>query len=183
MEAPISLDAFAGRVCSSSNFSFAWQWFHCMPPFEASPANARAILDTVVESPECHRFLRDSFASDSGQTFSIQPLHEHCGFVRTGGAFEQTLARAAADRLGAYSRDLSEATPAQVREVHDLFGSLGAYSAYELVRGEVAECAGCARYDSILFTNWFYDVAWDWCFCLIWESKSLAWVGCLTDTD
>ena len=182
VESPIAINAFAARVRSSSNFNFAWQWLSCQPHCSASPANARAILDAVVQSPEAHRFLRESFTEDP-RSFSIEPLHEHCNFGLASDVFEQTLARGAADCLGAYSRNLRDATPAQAQEVKDLFGAVGTYSAFELCRGQAAGCSVCAQYDSHLFTSWFYGVAWDWCFCLIWEARSLAWVGCLTDTD
>ena len=42
-------------------------------------------------------------------------------------------------------------------------------------------------FGAILFgmfcVQWFYGVAWDWCFCLMPHGKPIAWVGCLTDTD
>jgi hypothetical protein len=99
------------------------------------------------------------------------------------GAFEQILARAAADQLGAYSRILSEATPAQVAEIQALFGSLGPYRAFELNPGSVSGCPTCRHHNNHLFTSWFYGVAWDWLFCVRWTNSPVTWIGCLSDTD
>jgi hypothetical protein len=184
--APVSLEALAARIRASSNFRFCWQWFSCDPPCEASPAAARRILDQIASEADCHEFLKSEGASvDSNEKFKIEPLHGHSTVVRADGDFEKILARAAADHLGAYSRDLSDASVDQVQEVRNLFSSVGPYSCFELTPGEVTGCETCGVYHPLLafFTNWFYGVAWDWCFCIIWPTRSLVWVGCLTDTD
>ncbi|REK07882.1 MAG: hypothetical protein DWQ37_20985 [Planctomycetota bacterium] len=115
--------------------------------------------------------------------FSIEPIHEHCSFEECNVEFANVLARAAADRLGAYSPSLSEASPRERARIGDAFGAIGPYVAFQLLPGRVQDCEICASYCSYLFTNWFYGVAWDWCFVLLWRDSDLAWVGMLTDTD
>jgi len=117
-------------------------------------------LARVVEAPDCHAFLRESFEVGPGESFTIESVHEHSNLAIADGSFEQTLARAAADRLGAYSRDLSDATVSQVGAGRDLFGAPGSYSAFVLTPGTVAGCPVCADYNGHLFTSWFYGVAW-----------------------
>ncbi|MGA2498169.1 MAG: hypothetical protein ABSH20_10530 [Tepidisphaeraceae bacterium] len=137
----------------------------------------------LVNLPDCHRFLRDSFDAMYDREFSIEPLHEHCEVVPCGTGFESTLAVAADDHLGAYSRDLRGPTATEVSQIRATFSSVGEYTAFELRPGNLAGCALCRNQNSHLFTNWFYGVAWDWCFVLTWASQKIAWVGCLTDTD
>jgi hypothetical protein len=178
--APVALEPLTARIRASSNFRFSWQWFSC-PPFPATGAGeVRDILGAVIDRPDCHAFLIDSLERGP---FTIERLHEHVGFVRSDGSFEQVLARAAADQLGAYSRILADATPDQVKEVRAIFGALGTYTAFELTPGNVAACPACKDYNNHLFTSWFYGVAWDWTFCVRWTERPFAWIGCLTDTD
>lgn len=179
----ISLEALAAQIRGSSNFRFSWQWFSLGAPMAPSPRAARSIFDKVISQPECHRFLRDSLEDSAQQTFEIAPLHQHCIVEDTTSSFAGTLARAATDRLGAYSRTLVEASPAEVEAVRRTFAPAFPYSAFELQPGNRRDCAGCAGHNNHLFTSWFYGVAWDWCFCLLPHDKALAWVGCLTDTD
>ena len=183
-DAPVSLETLARRIRESSNFLFAWQWFSCDLPCEASSAAARRILDHVARDAGCHEFIKTGGAFDEND-FRIEPLHEHFIVAPADGTFEMTLARAAADHLGAYSRDLSVALPEQVQEVRSLFSTVGPYMCFELTEGNVAGCPTCSVYKPLLasYTNWFYGVAWDWCFCIIWPTRSLVWMGCLTDTD
>jgi hypothetical protein len=139
----------------------------------------RGILGAVIDRSDCHAFLIDSLERGP---FIIERLHEHVGFV-VSDSFEQVLARAAADQLGAYSRILSDAPPDQIKEIHAIFGALGPYTAFELTPGNVSGCAVCKVYNNHLFTSWFYGVAWDWLFCVRWTERPLAWIGCLSDTD
>lgn len=182
-EAPVSLSSLQKAIQSSSNFRFASQFFTIGGRSKADSETARALLSSVIEAPDLQAFLRDSFAPVTNETFSIEPLHEHALLARADSEFEQTLANAAADRLGAYSRNLSDAGNEQVQAIRQLFASLGPYSAFELVPGTAAGCPTCKHHNGHLFSSWFYGVAWDWCFCLIWPASSLAWLGCLTDTD
>ena len=99
------------------------------------------------------------------------------------GSFEQVLARAAADQLGAHSRIQSNATPHHVSEVRALFAALGPHSAFELTPGKVAGCPACKHHNNHLFSSWFYGVAWDWLFCVRWTEQPFVWIGCLSDTD
>jgi hypothetical protein len=137
----------------------------------------------VIETPNLHAFLRDSFAPLNNEAFFIEALHEHALLAAADTDFERTLAKAAADQLGAYSRNLSNANEAQVQAIRQLFASVGPYSAFELTPGTAIGCPTCKNHNGHLFSSWFYGVAWDWCFCLIWPTSSLAWLGCLTDTD
>ena len=182
-EAPLSLEELARRIRKSSNFRFEWRWFRRTGASGVSAEAARQVLDDLVADPESHRFLRESFDPMYDSSFEIRPIHEHCLVEPRSEEFVDILARAAADRLGAYSRHLAEASRWQRRRVHALFGKLGEYAAFELLPGSAAGCDTCASTGSHLFTNWFYDVVWDWCFVVLWEGSDLAWVGLLTDTD
>ena len=182
-DAPVALAELAERVRRSSNFRFDWQWFALDAPMSASPSAARRILETVVSAPACHRFLEESFKDLYEPAFKIEAIHEHCRTVDVTHDFERILARAANDGLGAYSRELIDARPSEVMAVRELFGPAFPYSVFDLRPGEVANCRGCEPYNNHIFTNWFYGVAWDWCFCLMPHGKPIAWVACLTDTD
>lgn len=181
--APVSLGDLAARIRRSSNLRFNWQWFSLDAVPAASSSEARGILDNVVREPACHRFLQESFKDLYEPTFKIEPIHEHCQVVDATHDFEGILARAATDRLGAYSRELTEAPASEVMAVRAIFGPVFPYSVFSLQAGAVANCAACESHYSHLFTNWFYCVAWDWCFCLLPRGTATAWVGCLTDTD
>jgi hypothetical protein len=115
--------------------------------------------------------------------FRIEPVHEHCRIVSATGEFEDILARAANDHLGAYSKELIAANTQECEEIKGTFTAPGVYFPYQLLPGEVPGCAICGDYDNHLFCNWFYAVAWDWCFFLTWPDHNLLWMGCLTDTD
>jgi hypothetical protein len=180
VDAPLSLAPLAAPVRASSNFRFVWQWFSSPETAQRGVDEARDILGAVIGRADCHAFLTES--ADSSP-FTIEPLHEHAGFLVADGSFEQVLARAAADQLGAYSRRLTPATPAQVSKIQALFGSLGRYRAFELNPGAVAGCPTCKHHNNHLFTSWFYGVVWDWVFCVRWIGSSLTWMGCLSDTD
>lgn len=180
IDAPLSLDALAERVRASSNFRFSWQWFARAEHGRTGAEVARGTLEQLIERPDCHRFLVDSAVE---LPFTIESLHEHVELVQADGEFEQVLARAAADRLGAYSRILGSSTSDRALEIRALFGSLGAYRPFELTPGQVRGCAACKHHNNHLFTNWFYGVAWDWLFLLSWTERPLVWIGCLSDTD
>lgn len=181
--APVSLAHLAARIRRSSNFRFEWQWFSLDAVPVACAAAARGILGSVVSDPACHRLLQDSFENLYEPEFRIEPLHEHCRVVDAGDGFAGTLAQAATDRLGAYSRELIEAAPSEVEAVRNIFAPVWPYSVFSLEPGNESGCPACADFNNHLFTNWFYGVAWDWCFCLLPHGKAIAWVGCLTDTD
>jgi hypothetical protein len=180
IDAPIELEPLAARVRASSNFRFSWQWFSCPPSASTETGEVRRILEAVIDRPDCHAFLNDS--RDPGP-FTIERLHEHVGFAAADGSFEQALARAAADQLGAYSRTYLAATPDQAKEIRDIFGALGPYRAFELTPGNVVGCSTCKHHNSHVFSSWFYGVAWDWLFCVRWTERPFAWIGCLSDTD
>jgi hypothetical protein len=143
-------------------------------------AEARRVLGAVIERPDCHEFLIDPLQRDA---FKIEPLHEHVGFVAADSSFEQVLANAAADRLGAYSRIHYDVTPDQVSKVRAIFGALGPYAAFELTPGSVSGCPACKSHNNHLFSSWFYGVAWDWLFYVRWTERPLLWIGCLSDSD
>lgn len=181
--APVSLAGLATRIRRSSNFRFNWQWFSLEAAPTPSPTEARRILDNLVSAPESHRFLQDSFSNLYDASFTIEPIHEHCNVVETTHDFDALLARAATDRLGAYSRQLVAAPASEAMAIREIFGPVFPYSVFSLEPGEIASCPTCKRYNNHLFTNWFYGVAWDWCFCLLPHGAPTAWVGCLSDTD
>jgi hypothetical protein len=181
--APVSLGDLATQIRRSSNFRFDWQWFSLDTVPVASPTAARRILNDVVSEPECHRFLRQSFSDLYEPAFKIEPMHEHCRAVDITHDFDGILARAATDRLGAYSRELVDAPASAWMAVRRILGPVFPFSVFSLQPGDVTTCPVCAKYNNHLFTNWFYGVAWDWCFCLLSHEAPTAWVGCLTDTD
>ena len=172
----------AGQIRRSSNFRFSWQFYQFEGFDPCSSAGVRESLSLIIDTPHLHRFLRDSFADVPCDGFEIEPLHEHCHFV-VASDFESILARAAADRLGAYSVDLHEANLAECALIGDLFRMVGEYQAFELMSGNVPGCAVCRTRNNELFSTWFYGVAWDWCFIVTWPKQKVLWLGCLTDTD
>jgi hypothetical protein len=182
-DVPASLDEVAARVRHSSNFRFAWRWFDLGVATSGLPTDAELVMSTLIATPTCHAFLRDSFNPMYDPTFTIEPVHEHAQFREATLEFEKTLARAAADRLGAYSRHLTDAEPADVGMVRRSFSSAAPYTAFVLEPGRATGCSVCKAHNGYLFTSWFYGVAWDWCFCLLSRARPLAWVGVLTDTD
>jgi hypothetical protein len=172
------------RIERSSNFRFAWQFFRLEQGRVASPGHARRVLETVITSPHCHRFLRSTFDPMYDADFTISPLHEHATIADAEGEFPNTLAAAAEDRLGAYSHHLRDATPKEAARVRRIFSAAGSYRAFQLLPGSNTACQLCRQHhNNHLFSSWFYGVAWDWCFVLGWPEAGLAWVGCLTDTD
>ncbi len=181
--APVSLEGLAARIRRSSNFRFNWQWFTLDAVPVVSPSEARRILGNVVSEPACHRFLQESFKDLYDPAFKIEPIHEHCRMVDVTCDFAGVLARAATDRLGAYSRELIDAPPSEVEAVRRTFGPVFPYSVFSLEPGSAAGCLACKSHNNQLFTSWFYGVAWDWCFCLLPHGTTTGWVGCLTDTD
>jgi len=182
-DVPASLDEIATRVRRSSNFRFTWQWFELGAATMVLPADAARVMGAVIATPTCHAFLRDSFDPMYDHTFTIEAVHEHARFREATLDFERTLARAAEDRLGAYSRHLTDADPADVDLVRQASGTVAPYKVFILEPGQTTGCAVCQAHNGYLFTNWFYGVAWDWCFCLLSSTRPLACVGVLTDTD
>jgi hypothetical protein len=179
----LELERLAERVRSSSNFRVAAQLFHFDAACKPTSRTARQILDTLCMVPEFQRFLSDDLSPLPVESASTLQLHEHCVMGLANGAFEQTLARGAADRLGAYSRSLAEATASEVEEVRAIFSAQGVYAPFELRSGDVSGCSTCQERNGHLFSDWFYAVAWDWCFCVICEDRKMALVWCMTDTD
>jgi hypothetical protein len=179
---PLDFERLAARIRRSSHFRVAWQLFEWAGPCKATPRLARQVLETIVLVPELQTFLASSEPPFT-KPLNVHQLHAHCAFKPAGGTFERTLARAAADRLGAYSRILDEAAPDQIREVEKVFQALGPYVPFELLPGQVAGCLECRGHNGHLFSDWFYGVAWDWCYCVIWEGRRLVGLLCMTDTD
>src|SRR5947209_6410980 len=124
-DAPFSLDDLAARIRKSSNFRFSWQFYQCSGIDPQSPANIRQALEAIIATPELHRFLRESFEPMYAQAFEVEPLHEHCRVDAADDEFENILARAASDHLGAYSQQLRAATAVEKKAVQDLFGCAG----------------------------------------------------------
>ena len=178
----LDLADLAGRIRASSNFRFNWQFCECAGIDPRSPAAVRDALDLIVADENLHRFLRESFDDSYDGAFEIEPVHEHCR-VEAAPDFETILAAAAADRLGAYSQDLQQATAQECAEIAELFHRPGDYCEFQLLPGNVPGCSLCGTHNQHLFTNWFYGVAWDWCLLATWPDRNLLWLGCLTDTD
>jgi hypothetical protein len=181
--AGVSLEEVAGRIWRSSNFRFSWQWFARDAQIEPSAIEAHRVLAEIVNSPPHHEFLRESFSDLYERNFRIEQPHEHSQFIEGTKDLEATLARACGNRLGAYSPMYTEPDLAYDEMVQRAFSSVSPFVAFQLQPGSVAGCPTCSEHGSHLFTNWFYGVAWDWCFCLFPRDRPFVWVGCLTDTD
>ena len=184
---PIS-DAFdlqhlAASIRRSSNFRFAWQFYSVTAADLDSVGTVAEILSVIIAQPGLHAFLAISLDEIYPRDFQIEPLHKHASIVRDETSFLDTMARASLDRLGAYSRDLSRSTAEEREPIHKLFSRMGRYSAFTIASGINSDCNICRHHNSHLFSNWFFDVAWDYIFLLSWPRESLFWMGCLTDTD
>lgn len=177
----ICLDDLAARIRGSSNFQFAWRFFETRGLDLESAQDIRQALDRIIASPPLHEFLRSSFPPIYHGSFSIEPLHEHCRVVITED-FENVLARASNNNLGAYSPILRDAEISEKAEINKLFSTLDRYRPFQLLPGKVPGCVDC-RPNSHIFSTWFYSVVWDWCFLVSWPSWGILWVACLTDTD
>ena len=179
------LESLQKEIERSSNFRFAWQFFDFGLVDGTMPWGAEAILDRVTSDESCHRFLADTFDPMYRSSFKIEPIHEHASVAPARGEFERTLAAAANDTLGAYSRYLRDGTPAEAAKIRAVFERLGPYYSFQLLPGSHPSCDVCSTTSlkNHLFSAWFYGVAWDWCFVLTWRQLERAWVGCLTDTD
>src|SRR5437773_2756717 len=105
-DGPFSLNDLAARIRKSSNFRLSWQFYQCSGIDPQSPANIRQALEAIIATPELHKFLQESFEPMYAEAFELEPLHEHSRVDAAAGAFENTLARAAGDHLGAYSQQL-----------------------------------------------------------------------------
>ena len=182
-DGPFSLDDLAARIRKSSNFRVSWQFYQCGGIDPRSPAIIRQALEAIIATPELNKFLQESFEPMYAEAFEVEPLHEHCRVEAAASEFENILARAASDHLGAYSRQLRDATAAEKQEIKELFGCIGEYRAYELLPGSVAGCPACRNLNNHLFSSWFFGVAWDWCLFALWPRRNVLWVCCLTDTD
>lgn len=181
-DSPFSLNDLAAQIRKSSNFRFAWQFYQCSGIDPQSPPKIRQALEAIIATPELHVFLKHSFKPLYDDEFTVEPLHEHCQVDATSD-FENILAQAAGDRLGAYSQELCDATEQEEQAIKERFECLGEYRAYELLPGNVAACPECRHHANHLFSSWFFGVAWDWCFFVLWPRRNLLLVGCLTDTD
>jgi hypothetical protein len=181
-DSPISLDDLSTRIRQSSNFRFSWQFFQSIEFGFGTAVSILPALEAIIADSHLHSFLRDSFDSIYADAFAIEPLNEHCEIASADEDFENILASAAGDHLGAYSPQLRSATATERQEISDLFGAIGRYDAYLLLAGAVSGCPQCT-YSSQLFSTWFYGVAWDWCLFAAWPDQNLLWMGCLTDTD
>lgn len=180
---PFDLSEVADAIRRSSNFRFAWRFFSLYTNNLRSYATVAAALDAIILQPELHSFLADSIDDIYPRKLEISPLHIHASIVNDNGHFLDTMTRASLDRLGAYSRDLSNSTSKERAPIHKLFSSIGPYIAFHTQPGSRPDCEECRSYNNDLFSNWFFGVAWDYTFLLTWPSASVLWMGCLTDTD
>ena len=178
-----SLESLAARICASSNFRFSWQFYRFTGIDPRYPVGIRRALADVIAHPDLHRFLRDSFVPAYDPTFHIGPVHEHCVIANDPDAFANTLATAANDHAGAYSKTLRDATTPEKQQIHDRFSTIGDHHAYDLRPGNLPDCPRCRDQDNHVFSTWFYGVAWDFTLFATWPAQKLLWMGCLTDTD
>ncbi len=92
IEDPRALSRLGTRIRASSNFRFEWQWVGFSEVPGDSRAFARALIDSLIQDPACHRFLRESFVPMYAPRFEMEALHEHCSFDSNAGAVESLLA-------------------------------------------------------------------------------------------
>lgn len=177
------LQHLAASIRHSSNFRFEWQFYSVTDADLDSIGTVAEVLSVIIAQPTLHAFLANSLDDIYPRDFQIEPLHRHASIVRDGASFLDTMTRASLDRLGAYSRDLSPSTAEEREPIHKLFSKMGRYSAFAIEPGRNADCDVCRYHNSHLFSNWFFDVAWDYIFLVSWSHASLFWMGCLTDTD
>lgn len=180
---PFDLNPLAERIRACSNFRFAWQFFATSGYDLFAKTSARAILDAIVDREDLHAFLRSSMDAIYPREFTIKRLHPHCSLNLDNDVFVDTLARAANDRLGAYSRSLHESSAAERQPIDALFSKLGKYNALHTVPGKSPDCETCQHHNSDLISSWFFDIAWDYTLLVIWPERQIVWLGCLTDTD
>jgi hypothetical protein len=180
---PIDFTQVASKIRSSSNFRIAWQFFMLDEINAIRPTACRAFLEAIVSVPEWHAFLRDSFDDAYSPEFEIYPMHGHCEIRECTEDFVDTFAQAAFDLLGAYSRVHRRSTVEEREYIETLLSPLGRFEAYSIFAGTEENCHVCRQYDHWLFTNWFYDVAWDFAYFIVWPDRKIVCVCCLTDTD
>jgi hypothetical protein len=183
-QAPIDLRDLARAVRASSNFPFEVIFFRWEGDGRPVAEEARTVLETFIATPELHAPLRERFHGGyrPGTHFETSPLEAHAAVVAAGEEFEGELARASLDRAGAYSRSLQPASTEEARIVSEMFGALGRYEVAKLAAQPVPGCPTCG-WDSHLFSNWFFGVAWDWCYVVLWREGHTAAIVCMTDTD
>lgn len=178
-----SLEKLAHEVRQSSNFRFSWQFYRYEQVTSDLMLLVRQALDMVTTQPDCYRFLEKSFEPLYEKRFWIKPVHEHCTIRKAAGEFENILASAAGDHLGAYSNVLRVAADEEKDQIKRLFNQAGTYVPFMLMPGKEPGCQTCAELNHDLFTSWFFGVAWDWTLLAIWPETRYLWMGCLTDTD
>ncbi|MHB0959629.1 MAG: hypothetical protein ACYC0X_29450 [Pirellulaceae bacterium] len=173
----LDLRELAGRIRGSSNFRFAWRFFSVDGCDLRRADCIWRVLSLIVEAPALHSFLRDTVDDIYPRTFTIDQLHEHCAIESSLDDFLDTIARAANDHLGAYSRALRPSTFEERQAVAALFGSIGDFVAFGIGPGADAECNVCQQYNHQLFSSWFFGVAWDFTFFVTWPKLGLLWMG------
>lgn len=179
----IDLTQIATSIRASSNFRFAWRFFRVTGIDLRSHGGVMAAFNAIVDQADLHAFLRGTLDDIYPRDFTIERLHKHCSLTTAKGQFLDTMARAANDRLGAYSRSLSASTSVERGVIESLFSRLGHFYAFTTTPGSQDGCEICARHNSHLFSNWFFDVAWDFTFFVTWPDVETLWMGCLSDTD
>ena len=179
----LDLSDAASQIRSSSNFRLAWQ-FHLVDVVRSiDSTTCRRLLDAIVEDSKLHEFLQCSIDDIYPREFEIEPLHSHCEIHECTDDFVDTFARAIFDHLGAYSKDLRQSTVDECDYVRRLFLQLGHFETFSIYPGTHAECLECQQYNHQLFTNWFFDVAWDFTYFVAWPDHNIVCVICLSDTD
>jgi hypothetical protein len=171
-------------IRASSNFHFEVIFFRWEGDGRPVAEAAHTVLETFIATPELHSPLRERFHGGyrPGTPFEISPLEAHAALVAAGDELEGELARASLDRAGAYSRSQRPASADEVGVVAEMFGALGRYEVAKLVAQPVPGCPTCG-WCGHLFSNWFFGVAWDWCYVVLWREARTAAIVCMTDTD
>lgn len=77
-----AIEALGRRIQASSNFRFAWQFFHLSEFDPRLPVTALSVLQAVISQEPCHQFLRETFdpmydssferVSDDGSVMTFQ---------------------------------------------------------------------------------------------------------------
>ncbi len=177
---PIDMSDAASKIRASSNFRFAWQ-FHQIDGVETVDANAcRALLNAVVADPTLHEFLRSSIDDIYPREFEICPLHDHCQFANAPMILSIPLLAVCLTTWARIHATFENRTPTNAALCERHFRLLGDFAAYSIFPGNDPDCDECKQYNHQVYSNWFFDVAWDYTYFVVWPDSKIVWVGCFS---
>ncbi|PHR88853.1 MAG: hypothetical protein COA78_36165 [Blastopirellula sp.] len=141
------------------------------------------IIEGLRNAPQHHSFLADQDPQSEGEQYTFDPIHRHARWVANNEEVLDILARGRLNKLGAYSTSHQEPSRQEKDRIDALLSAKGPYKSYSLWQGDDPTCAVCSQYNNHLFSNFFYEVAWDWCIQIVWADVQECCIIFLTDTD